>query len=119
MFIWVRALPGDPARALLGEKATPEGLARVNEAYGFDEPVLQQYVTYVTALLHGDFGNSIQTGQPVTESFLEKFPATIELGSSRPCCSRWWSGCRSATSPPGTRGVRWTPSSCRGPCSAW
>lgn len=80
LFIWVRALPGDPARALLGEKATPEGLARVTEAYGFDEPVLQQYVTYVTALLHGDFGNSIQTGQPVTESFLEKFPATIELG---------------------------------------
>jgi peptide/nickel transport system permease protein len=80
LFIWVRALPGDPARALLGEKATPEGLARVTEAYGFDQPVLQQYVTYVTALLHGDFGNSIQTGQPVTESFLEKFPATIELG---------------------------------------
>jgi peptide/nickel transport system permease protein len=80
LFIWVRALPGDPARALLGEKATPEGLARVTEAYGFDQPVLRQYVTYVTALLHGDFGNSIQTGQPVTESFLEKFPATIELG---------------------------------------
>jgi len=80
LFIWVRALPGDPARALLGEKATPEGLARVTEAYGFDEPILRQYVTYVTALLHGDFGNSIQTGQPVTESFLEKFPATIELG---------------------------------------
>jgi peptide/nickel transport system permease protein len=80
LFIWVRALPGDPARALLGEKATPEGLARVTEAYGFDEPVLQQYFTYVTALLHGDFGNSIRTGQPVTESFLEKFPATIELG---------------------------------------
>jgi peptide/nickel transport system permease protein len=80
LFIWVRALPGDPARALLGEKATPEGLARVTEAYGFDQPVLQQYVTYVTALLHGDFGNSIQTGQPVTDSFLEKFPATIELG---------------------------------------
>ena len=71
LFIWVRALPGDPARALLGEKATPEGLARVTEAYGFDEPVLQQYVTYVTALLHGDFGTSIQTGQPVTEILLE------------------------------------------------
>ena len=63
-----------------GGEGDAEGLARVTEAYGFDEPVLQQYVTYVTALLHGDFGNSIQTGQPVTESFLEKFPATIELG---------------------------------------
>jgi peptide/nickel transport system permease protein len=80
LFVWVRALPGDPARALLGERATPESLARVNEAYGFNEPVLQQYFIYVKSLLQGDFGSSIQTGQPVTDSFLERFPATIELG---------------------------------------
>jgi peptide/nickel transport system permease protein len=80
LFIWVRALPGDPARALLGERATPESLARVNEAYGFNEPLLQQYFIYVKALLHGDFGNSIQTGQPVVDSFVERFPATLELG---------------------------------------
>jgi peptide/nickel transport system permease protein len=79
LFAWVRALPGDPARALLGERATPEGLARVNDAYGFDKPLLQQYLTYVTALLHGDFGSSIQTGQPVVDSFTERFPATVEL----------------------------------------
>jgi peptide/nickel transport system permease protein len=79
LFAWVRALPGDPARALLGERATPEGLARVNDAYGFDQPLVQQYVTYVTALLHGDFGSSIQTGQPVVDSFTERFPATVEL----------------------------------------
>jgi peptide/nickel transport system permease protein len=52
----------------------------VNEAYGFNEPVLEQYFIYVKALLQGDFGSSIQTGQPVTDSFLERFPATIELG---------------------------------------
>lgn len=82
LFAWVRALPGDPARALLGQRATPEGIARVNEVYGFNEPVLQQYVIYVKALLNGDFGRSIQTGQPVVESFFEKFPATVELGMS-------------------------------------
>ena len=80
LFVWVRALPGDPARALLGERATPEGIARVNQAYGFDQPLLVQYLTYVKALLHGDFGSSIQTGRPVMDSFLERFPATIELG---------------------------------------
>ena len=80
LFAWVRALPGDPARALLGERATPEGIARVNKAYGFDQPLLVQYLTYVKALLHGDFGSSIQTGRPVMDSFLERFPATIELG---------------------------------------
>jgi peptide/nickel transport system permease protein len=79
LFAWVRALPGDPARSLLGERATPEGIDRVNAAYGFDKPVLQQYLLYVKALLQGDFGSSIHTGQAVVDSFLEKFPATLEL----------------------------------------
>lgn len=82
LFAWVRALPGDPARALLGQRATPEGIARVNELYGFNEPLLTQYFLYVKALLSGDFGRSIRTGQPVLESFFEKFPATVELGMS-------------------------------------
>jgi peptide/nickel transport system permease protein len=80
LFIWVRALPGDPARSLLGERATPEGIERVNEAYGFDQPVLQQYFIYLKSLLTGDFGSSIQTGREVLDSFLERFPATLELG---------------------------------------
>lgn len=79
LFAWVRALPGDPARALLGQRATPEGIARVNERYGFDEPLLQQYLSYVQALLRGDFGRSIQTGEPVLGSFLDRFPGTVEL----------------------------------------
>ncbi len=82
LFIWVRALPGDPARALLGERATPEGIATVTERYGFDEPLIQQYFTYLKALLSGDFGSSIKTGQDVAASFVEKFPATIELAVS-------------------------------------
>jgi peptide/nickel transport system permease protein len=75
----VRALPGGPARALLGERATPEGIARVNERYGFDQPIVIQYFRYLGALLHGDFGTSVRTGQSVVHSFLERFPATIEL----------------------------------------
>ncbi|MBU1800892.1 ABC transporter permease [Nocardioides sp.] len=80
LFVWVRALPGEPARSLLGQRATPEGIARVNEVYGFNDPLLQQYGSYVWALLRGDFGSSIKTGQPVLESFIEKFPGTVELG---------------------------------------
>ena len=79
LFAWVRALPGDPARSLLGERATPEGIARVNAAYGFDRPLVEQYLIYLRALLRGDFGESIQTGRPVLDSFWERFPATIEL----------------------------------------
>ncbi len=79
LFIWLRALPGDPARALLGDKATPESIARLNEVYGFNKPWPEQYVTYIGRLLQGDFGISSRTGQPVLGTFLERFPATIEL----------------------------------------
>jgi len=79
LFLWLRALPGDPARALLGEKATPEAIARINEQYGFDQPLLQQYITYMGQLLQGDFGSSPRTGEPVLDTFLLRFPATVEL----------------------------------------
>src|SRR3546814_15936046 len=81
LFAWVRALPGDPARSLLGEKATPDSIDRINAKYGFERPLLEQYLTYVKALLQGDLGNSLQTGEPVLQSFLDKFPATVELAS--------------------------------------
>lgn len=79
LFVWLRALPGDPARTLLGEKATPESIAQINEQYGFDQPLLTQYLTYTGRLLQGDFGNSPRTGEPVLGTFLNRFPATIEL----------------------------------------
>jgi len=79
LFIWVRALPGDPARALLGEKATPESIASVNAQYGFDQPLIQQFLIYASQLLQGNFGNSPRTGEPVLETFIERFPATLEL----------------------------------------
>ena len=80
LFAWVRALPGDPARSMLGQRATPEGIARINAEYGFDQPLLVQYLSYVRALLRGDFGESIKDGRPVLESFWSYFPATVELG---------------------------------------
>lgn len=81
LFWWVRALPGGPATALLGEKATPEAVARVNAAYGFDKPILEQYVTYMGKMLQGDFGNSILTSRPVMDEFVARFPATLELSA--------------------------------------
>ena len=81
LFWWVRALPGGPATALLGEKATPEAVARVNAAYGFDKPILEQYVTYMGKMVTGDFGNSILTGRPVMDEFMARFPATLELSA--------------------------------------
>ncbi len=79
LFLWVRALPGGPATALLGERATPEAVARINQLYGFDRPLIQQYLTWIGEIVRGNFGVSTRTGSPVTEEFLARFPATIEL----------------------------------------
>jgi peptide/nickel transport system permease protein len=82
LFLWVRALPGGPAVALLGERATPEAVAEINRLYGFDRPLIEQYLVWLGRLLQGDFGTSIQTGRAVTEEFWRRFPATLELSSA-------------------------------------
>ena len=79
LFLWLRALPGDPARALLGERATPAAIARITEQYGFDQPIVQQYLIYIGQLIRGDFGISPRTGEPVLQTFMLRFPATVEL----------------------------------------
>lgn len=79
LFIWVRALPGDPARAMLPQNASPEAVEQVNRTYGFDEPLHEQYFSYIGALLKGDFGESINLREPVFDAFLDRLPATIEL----------------------------------------
>jgi peptide/nickel transport system permease protein len=79
LFLWVRSLPGGPATALLGDRATPDAVARINELYGFDRPLIEQYFVYMGKLLQGDFGTSILTGRPVLEEFGSRFPATLEL----------------------------------------
>jgi peptide/nickel transport system permease protein len=79
LFLWVRALPGGPAEALLGERATPEAVERVRKLYGLDRPWYEQYFTWVGNLLRGDLGVSSRTQHPVLEELLRTFPATVEL----------------------------------------
>jgi peptide/nickel transport system permease protein len=79
VFLWIRALPGTPATALLGERATPEAVAAIREQYGLDDPLYQQYFRYVGTLLEGDFGTSVISRRAVFEEFKDRFPATVEL----------------------------------------
>jgi peptide/nickel transport system permease protein len=79
LFAWLRALPGGPAQAALGERATPEAIERYNELFGLDQPLHVQYLRFLGRALTLDFGNSSQYGRPVTDVFLERFPGTIEL----------------------------------------
>lgn len=79
LFLWIRALPGGPAIALLGERATPEKIAQINRLYGLDRPWYEQYLSFLGRAVRLDFGSSVRTQQPVTDEFLRLFPATIEL----------------------------------------
>src|SRR5215212_10713223 len=80
IFFWVHALPGNPASALLGERATPELVKQYKERYGLDEPMPVQYVKYLkTIAVDRDFGTSITTRRTVTFEIKQRFPATIEL----------------------------------------
>ncbi len=82
VFLFVRALPGGPETALLGENTTPERVAQVREAYGLDRPVYEQYFSYMERTVQLDFGTSIQTRRPVTDEIRQRFPATVELATT-------------------------------------
>lgn len=79
VFFWVRNLPGGPAEALLGERATPEAVAQIERQYGLDQPLPVQYWRYLKSTLQGEFGVSTKTRRPVIEEFRQRFPATVEL----------------------------------------
>jgi peptide/nickel transport system permease protein len=79
VFFMVRAIPGDPAQILLGQTATPEAVREIRTRLGLDEPVIVQYLLFLRDAATGDLGDSIVTGQPVTTTLMEKFPATLEL----------------------------------------
>jgi peptide/nickel transport system permease protein len=72
-------LPGSPANSLLGERSTPEAVAAINEQYGLNDPLPQQYLRYLRTTISGDFGDSVTSRRPVIEEFRQRFPATIEL----------------------------------------
>jgi peptide/nickel transport system permease protein len=79
IFFWVHALPGNPASALLGERATPQLVKQYKERYGLDKPMPLQYWEYLKVTLHGDLGVSIVTRQTVVSEIKRRFPATVEL----------------------------------------
>jgi peptide/nickel transport system permease protein len=79
VFVWIRALPGGPAEALLGERANPEAVEQIREQYGLDKPVYIQYLEYVRTTAQGDLGTSVTTRRPVVDELEQRFPATIEL----------------------------------------
>jgi dipeptide transport system permease protein len=79
-FAFIRLLPGDAIVLLAGEHGvSPERYAELEQRFGFDRPILVQYLDYMWGILHGDLGTSIVTKRPVLGEFLTLFPATLEL----------------------------------------
>lgn len=79
VFAIIRAIPGDPAQVILGQKATKEAIATLTKELGLDKPWYIQYVDYLQALFTGDLGTSLRTRGPINEEIWPYLAATIEL----------------------------------------
>jgi peptide/nickel transport system permease protein len=78
-FSLTHLVPGNPARLMAGQRATQEQVEAVIRKYGLDRPLYEQYTTYMSGLLQGDFGQSMTTRRPVNDDLSQFLPATIEL----------------------------------------
>lgn len=79
VFILVRLVPGDPAAVMLGDQASAEALAALRIQLGLDQPMLQQYLTFLGNILAGDFGVSMSTGRSVLHEVAQVLPWTLQL----------------------------------------
>lgn len=78
-FAVTHVVPGDPARLAAGPHASAAQVRVLRHRYGYDQPLVQQYATYMGDLIRGDLGQSITTRRPVADDLRQFFPATIEL----------------------------------------
>lgn len=78
-FVLARVIPGDPCRAILGEKATEEVCSRFIKEKGLDKPIVTQFGIYVKDMASGNLGESFRLGLPVSRLLIERLPTTFEL----------------------------------------
>src|SRR3954465_125682 len=80
-FVLTNLVPGDTVAANLGQQAAedPGIVAAYRAHYGLDRPLPEQYLTYLSNVLHGDLGESQQTHRPVVDDLAAAAPATLEI----------------------------------------
>lgn len=78
-FILIQALPGDPVQSMVGERASPETIARIRAELGTDRSLAFQFLGYVKLLGQGELGRSYYTNRKVSDDLLQKFPNTLKL----------------------------------------
>ncbi|WP_369788231.1 ABC transporter permease [Rouxiella sp. WC2420] len=79
VFSLQKLLPGDPITAMAGEERDPAVIAQLRAEYHLDDPIPSQYFHWVGNALHGDFGISLRTQEPVLQLIASKLPVTLEL----------------------------------------
>lgn len=79
VFFIMHATPGSPAQRMLGEYATPDAIAALEEQLGLDRPVVVQYVAFLGDYMKGDFGISLRSRRPVMQEIAKEVPYTLHL----------------------------------------
>ncbi|HEY9568612.1 MAG TPA: ABC transporter permease [Thalassobaculum sp.] len=88
VFAMMALVPGDPATAILGNYATPENVARLNEQLDLDGSLPERYLAWLGNLLQGDMGRSYALNRPIADEVFERFGATLLLaGTALLLCS--------------------------------
>lgn len=79
VFIGLHVVPGNVAQQIAGAHATPGEIQRITNQLGLDKPIYVQFWDYFVRILHGDFGMSLRTRDPVTQDIAAAFPLTLQL----------------------------------------
>src|SRR5438105_2902109 len=76
VFALIHFIPGDPAQAMLGEGASQQDIDQLRGRLGLDRPLIVQYVSFLTGVIHGDLGVSLRNDQPVAAQIVQRMAAT-------------------------------------------
>lgn len=80
-FVLASLVPGDAATTILGENATPDRIAALNEELGLNRPVWQQYIGWLGGIFRGDLGVSLYTGEPIVRTLNQRIWPTLSLAA--------------------------------------
>ena len=80
VFVMLRvALPGDPAKVMAGDRASPEQIELIRRKLGLDRPVIEQYLIFLRNFAQGDLGRSVKFREPVLGVIAKAFPFTAKI----------------------------------------
>ncbi|WP_159884601.1 ABC transporter permease [Paenibacillus puerhi] len=79
VFLIIHWLPGDPAQMIAGDDAAPDRVEFLRQQFGLDQPLWQQYLSYLWDSVRGDFGYSFANSMPVMDRLIAQLPATLAL----------------------------------------